>query len=192
MNKVIIAGMALEQPDKLRTTHRTANTGAVTEIEALVHGYYTQVQRLALSLLNDPDDAEDATQEVFIAAARALPDFRGDASLKTWLYTITLNHCRRVRQKRQRQQLLRAPFEKLQNWLSGAPTPEESTARRESDRHLWSAVDSLSEKHRLPFILRYVHGLTALEIAEILALNEGTVHSRLHYARRYLKQKLRE
>lgn len=192
MNKVIIVGMALEQPDKLRTTHRTANTGAVTEIEALVHGYYTQVQRLALSLLNDPDDAEDATQEVFIAAARALPDFRGDASLKTWLYTITLNHCRRVRQKRQRQQLLRAPFEKLQNWLSGAPTPEESTARRESDRHLWSAVDSLSEKHRLPFILRYVHGLTALEIAEILALNEGTVHSRLHYARRYLKQKLRE
>ena len=183
--------MALDQPDKLRTAKRAHTTEANNEIEALVHGYYAQVQRLALSLLNDLDDAEDATQEVFIAAARALPDFRGDASLKTWLYTITLNHCRRVRQKRQRQQMLRAPFEKLQNWLSSAPTPEESTTRREADRRLWDAVDSLSEKHRLPFILRYVHGLTALEIAEILAINEGTVHSRLHYARRYLKQKLR-
>lgn len=184
--------MALEQPDKLRTTQRAAASGATPEIEALVHGYYAQVQRLALSLLDDPDDAEDATQEVFIAAAHALPDFRGDASLKTWLYTITMNHCRRVRQKRQRQQLFRAPFEKLQNWLSGAPTPEETTTRREADHRLWNAVDSLSEKHRLPFILRYVHGLTALEIAEVLAINEGTVHSRLHYARRYLKQKLRE
>lgn len=184
--------MALEQPDKLHTRQRAAATGATTEIEALVHGYYAQVQRLALSLLDDPDDAEDATQEVFIAAAHALPNFRGDASLKTWLYTITLNHCRRVRQKRQRQQLLRAPFEKLQNWFSGTPTPEEAATRREADRRLWNAVDSLGEKHRLPFILRYVHGLTALEIAEILAINEGTVHSRLHYARRYLKQKLRE
>ncbi len=184
--------MALDQPGKLRTADRSTDARVTNEIEALVHGYYAQVQRLALSLLDDPDDAEDATQEVFIAAARALPDFRGDASLKTWLYTITLNHCRRVRQKRQRQQLLRAPLEKLQGWLSGGPTPEESTARRESDRHLWQAVDSLSEKHRLPFILRYVHGLTALEIAEILVINEGTVHSRLHYARRYLKQKLRE
>ncbi len=192
MNRVIIPGMALDQPDKLRTKELLITNGATGEIEMLVHTYYAQVQRLALSLLDDPDEAEDATQEVFIAAARALPRFRGEASLKTWLYTITLNHCRRVGQKRRRQQLLRAPLEKLQNWLTGGPNPEESATRRESDRHLWQTIDSLSEKHRLPFILRYVHGLTALEIAEILTLNEGTVHSRLHYARRYLKQKLRE
>ena len=69
-------------------------------------------------------------------------------------------------------------------------SPEEAAAQNEAHRQLWQAVDSLDEKHRLPVILRYVHELTVAEIAASLGTNEGTIHSRLHYARKALLDRL--
>src|SRR4030095_6915108 len=63
-------------------------------IERLVQTYQGAVYRLALSILDDSDEADDATQEVFVAALRALESFRGNASFKTWLFSITVNVCR--------------------------------------------------------------------------------------------------
>ena len=60
----------------------------------------------------------------------------------------------------------------------------------EAEDLLRQAVAELKEKHRLPIILRYTHNMTAPEIAQVLQISEGTVHSRLHYARRELRQKL--
>jgi RNA polymerase sigma-70 factor (ECF subfamily) len=70
-------------------------------------------------------------------------------------------------------------------------SPEHAVETAERDHDLWAAVDSLDDKHRLVIALRYVHELPVAEIAQVLEINEGTVHSRLHYARRQLARQLR-
>jgi RNA polymerase sigma factor (sigma-70 family) len=89
-----------------------------------------------------------------------------------------------MRKRKARQTL----YNTLQNLhlLQRQPLPEDTYLQTESHDQLWSAVSQLDEKHRLPVILRYAHGLPAAEIAQILDLSEGTVHSRLHYARKKL------
>ena len=155
--------------------------------EALVQHYYAFVYRLALSILDDPDEAEDAAQETFIAAVLNLDRYRGESSLKTWLYTIALNTCRGHLRKRKARQAMRKTWQAIQSVTPKPPTPEESAIQSEGNQLLWTAIDDLDEKHRLPIILRYAHGLSVPEIAQIMAISEGTVHSRLHYARRKLE-----
>ena len=70
------------------------------------------------------------------------------------------------------------------------PPRSKLPSKNEVDQSIWNAVDGLNEKHRLPVILRYVHELTVPEIAHTLHLSQGTVHSRLHYARKELHAQL--
>jgi len=165
-----------------------ANDAAATE--ALVREYYGYVLRLCLSVLDDATEADDAAQETFISAARDLPGYRGEAEPKTWLYAIAINTCRgRLRKRRARQRLensLRAVYSLLQR----SADPEQAIIQDEANWQVWRAVDDLGEKHRLPVILHYVHELSASEIAAVLGLSVGTVHSRLHYARQYLHARL--
>ncbi len=160
-------------------------------IEALVSQYHPYIYRLALSILDDPDEAQDAVQDAFISATMNLDRYRGESSLKTWLYAIALNTCRGHLRKRRARQSMRKTWNAVQSLVSRPPTPEESALRSESDTRLWDAVDDLGEKHRLPVILRYVHSLSVPEIAQIMDINEGTIHSRLHYARRKLQGRLK-
>lgn len=180
------------------------------EIEDLVLQYYPAVVRLALAILDDDpreypgglpavDEAEDVAQETFIAAARSLEDFRGLASPKTWLFSIAINTCRSRLRKRKAQRrlvqvlgLAQRLFGQQDGSGQGAASGVEHRVERdERDRQLWSVVDGLSEKHRLVVVLRYVHELDSAKIAEVLRISEGTVHSRLHYARQRLAEKLR-
>jgi RNA polymerase sigma-70 factor (ECF subfamily) len=154
--------------------------------EALVNRYYASIYRLALSILDNPDDAEDATQETFIAAINNLDGYRGASSLKTWLYAIGLNTCRGHLRKRRARDGMRKAWQNLQALRSGPPTPEQTAMNHENHARLWAAVDALDDKHRLAVILRYAHNMSVSEIAETLDVNEGTVHSRLHYARKKL------
>lgn len=167
-----------------------AQANDTAAIEALVREYYGYVLRLCLSLLDDATEADDAAQETFISAARNLPGYRGDAEPKTWLYAIAVNTCRgRLRKRRARQRLensLRAVYFLFQR----SADPEQAIIQDEANWQVWRAVDDLGEKHRLPVILHYVHELSASEIAAVLGLSEGTVHSRLHYARQYLHARL--
>ncbi len=179
-----MTGMAIDAPD------RPQSQAVGADIEALVYTYYDTIHRLALSILNDANEAGDATQETFIAAARALDQFRGQASLKTWLYTIAINQCRRQMRKRKRQQTLLNAWEAMRSLSPRPSLPEEIMTRTETEDLLRTAVTELKEKHRLPIILYYTHNMAAPEIAEILEMSEGTVYSRLHYARRQLRQKL--
>jgi RNA polymerase sigma-70 factor (ECF subfamily) len=160
----------------------------------MVLEYYAYIHRLALTILDDgsPEafaEADDAAQETFITAHRALAGFRGRASLKTWLTAIAVNTCRARLRKRRLRQTLQSTLRALHLAQQGA-SPEEAAAQNETRRHLWQAVDTLDEKHRLPVILRYVHELTVPEIAVSLGTNEGTIHSRLHYARKTLLDRL--
>lgn len=178
---------AMTQP---RNPHATAAAGTPAEIEELMQAYYAYIHRLARSILNDAAEADDAAQETFIAASRSLDGFRRQASPRTWLTSIAVNQCRgRLRKRKVRQGLLNTLYS-LHLLRPPVVNPEGQAVQSEADRRLWQAVDQLDEKHRLPVVLRYVHELSVPEIAAALDLNEGTVHSRLHYARKSLQAAL--
>jgi len=173
------AALSTEYPTLERTSDALA-------IETLVHLFYADVYRLSISILNDNHEAEDVTQETFIAAATGLDRFRGDSKIKTWLFGIAINVCRsRIRKLRSRQ-MLQSALESLHFLRPRQQTPEEAAERTETRNQLQKAIQALDEKHRLPVILHYIHDLTVPEIAATLGVKPGTVYSRLHYARKKL------
>jgi RNA polymerase sigma-70 factor (ECF subfamily) len=160
-------------------------------IEKMVHTYQKDVYRLALSILDDPEEAEDGTQETFLAALRALSSFREDAAFKTWLFSITINVCRsRLRRGKNRgrlQQILQSLFH-----LRGeVEHPEIKAMQNQADAELWYAIRHLDEKQRIPIVLRYYHDLQIADIATMLNIPPGTVHSRLNHARKKLRALLK-
>lgn len=159
-------------------------------IERLVQTYQRDVYKLALSILDDADEADDATQEIFLSALRALESFHARASFKTWLFSVAINACRnRLQRRRSRGRLEQI----LQNLFQPEQAhPEKEAMQRESDSALWQAVRTLDDKHRIPVILRYYHDLPIAEIAEMLGLPIGTIHSRLNHAREKLRTMLKE
>ena len=162
--------------------------GEPQAIETLVRESQAAVYRVCLSILNDPSDAEDATQETFIAAIKALRGFRGDSAFSTWLYAIAVNNCRRLLKQRKRTSSLRSTYEPgAPAFTDPAPDPELTVIHTEVADALWQAVTTLDEAHRLPVILRYYHELPIAEIAVILDISEGTVHSRLFNARERMR-----
>ena len=161
-------------------------------IERLVQTYQGAVYRLTFSILDDSDEADDATQEVFVSALRALESFRGNASFKTWLFSITINVCRTRLQRHKNRGRLEQILQSLFQLNSKQAHPENETIQSESDSALWQAIHALDDKHRIPVILRYYHDLPVAEIAETLGVPVGTVHSRLNHAREQLRALLKE
>jgi RNA polymerase sigma-70 factor (ECF subfamily) len=162
--------------------------GDETAIAQLVHEHQLGVFRLALSILNDPSEANEATQDVFIAVLRALKSYKEVKSFRSWLYTITLNICRSRLRKRKTQERLRYTLNSIFQVRSQVtPTPEETVIYNEEDAALWEALKTLDEKHQIPLILRYYHDFKIAEIAELMNIKEGTVHSRLSIGRERLR-----
>lgn len=149
------------------------------------------VYRLALSILDDAAEADEAAQDALLAALRAFDSYRGEATFSTWLYTITLNVCRARLRKRQTAERLLRTLKTIFWPLADKPRlPEEDAILNERAADVWQAVNELDERHRLPVILRYYHDFSTDEIARMLTLNEGTVRSRLHTAREQLRVRL--
>ena len=162
-------------------------------VETLVREYRPRLFRLALSILDDgsedgPADADEASQDALLKALRSLDSYRGDAALFTWLYAITVNICRNHLRTRRRRKQMQYLFQNLTSTIENKPQkPEEEVLTHETDTNLLQAVYQLNDKHRTPIILRYYHACSILEIAQILKVPEGTIHSRLNTARRRLK-----
>jgi len=167
--------------------------GDSSAIERFVQTYQQDVYRLALSILDESTEAEDATQDALLAALRALNAFRGASNFKTWLYSITVNICRTRLQHRKRRENLTIALGGIFRIQNSRPrSVEEHAIRSESDSALWKAIHHLDEKHCIPIVLRYYHDLSVAEIANILHIPEGTVHSRLNTARKQLHAVLKE
>lgn len=167
--------------------------GEAQAVEKLIQAYQKEVYRLALSILDDPDEAEEGTQDAFIAVLRALDSFHGESSLKTWIFSITINICRtRLQRRKARERLKQITGELFRLQGKHNPSPEKMVIQAESDSKIQYAIRRLDDKHRLPIILRYYHDLSVAEIAETLAIPQGTVHSRLNSARERLRQVLKE
>jgi RNA polymerase sigma-70 factor (ECF subfamily) len=181
---------AKEQRDFYTHAPITSKNNMVS-LEAIVKRYYSSIYHLTLSIIDDPDDAEDVAQETFIAASMNLNGFRGDADIKTWLYSIAINRSRGHLRKRKTQRNLTSLLQGFQRLRDLSLGPEENALKAEVDDQLWSIIDSMSDKHRIPIILRYVHQLPISEIAEILEIKEGTVHSRLFYAHQKIRGEMK-
>jgi RNA polymerase sigma-70 factor (ECF subfamily) len=166
-------------------------SGNPQAIETLVAEHSPALLRLAGLILGDPVEAEDAVQEAFIAALSALDGYRGDSSLRTWLTSITVNICRsRLRKSKARRKLMAVLGGLLHLKPASAASSEKIAAENVDRRVLWQAIQGLDEDHRLPVILRYYLDLPAYEIARMLGIPAGTVHSRLFTARQRLRQVL--
>lgn len=170
-----------------------SQSGDPAAVEAVVRTFQPELLHLAGAILRDPDEAEEAVQDALMAALAALDDYTGRAAFKTWLFSITINACRRrLRRRRARERLSRVL--QMIFWVAGGPPahPEELLIRDETRTAVRHAVEALEEKHRLPVVLFYDHELSIAEIAETLDLPQGTVLSRLHNARLKLRQALKD
>ena len=161
-------------------------------IEMFVRQYEGNVFRLALSMVGDDAEANEITQETFLAALRALPSYQERQSLKAWLYTIALNQSRsHLRQRKVSERLKSSLASIFRLEIQKQDTPEEAIVREEKGSDIWHALNQLDERHRIIVILRYFHELPIAEISQILAIPEGTIHSRLHSAREKLRAALK-
>jgi RNA polymerase sigma-70 factor (ECF subfamily) len=160
-------------------------------IEILVRQYEAGVFRLALSIVGDQAEASEITQETFIAALQSLRSYQEKKSFKAWLYTITLNYSRSYLRKRKIVERLRTTLTTVFRVETEKQiSPEEAVLKNEKEAAIWSSLSQLDERHRIVIVLRYFHELSISEISEILSVNEGTIHSRLHNAREKLRDAL--
>jgi RNA polymerase sigma-70 factor (ECF subfamily) len=174
-------------------THLLANcqAGDVQAIAELVEAYRPALFRLALSILDDPAEADEAAQDAFVAALGALGGYRREAAFSTWLYAITVNVCRgRLRRRGARQRLRRALEALLRLNPGHPPRPEEHALQAEARADVWQAVQALPEPQRLAVVLRYYHDLRLGEIAAVLGVTERTVNNRLRAAHARLRGQL--
>lgn len=171
--------------------------GSRSEFARLVERYSGQVYRLALKILNDPQDAEDVLQETFIKALRGLSSFEGRSSLSTWLYRIAVNEALMAVRKR-KPDVVQMDAEKDDGEGQSEPVeivdwcclPEGELMSTESRQFLDQAVQQLTPALRTVFVLRDVEGLSVKETAETLGITEVTVKTRLLRARLKLREAL--
>lgn len=154
-----------------------------TDITEIARQHYTLVYRFCARRVG-VEAAQDVAQETFITAQRALKNFRGDSSLRTWLLGIAHNECRRLSRTRR----LEAPAIELQEAKDDAPF-EQMIVDRQA---LSEALNKLSPEHREVVLLHEVEGLSYDEAAIVIGVPAGTVKSRLHHAFLNLRKSLQE
>jgi RNA polymerase sigma-70 factor (ECF subfamily) len=171
----------------------TANADAFDLVFNVHHDY---VYGLARNLLGNPQDAEDVTQDVFLRVYKALPSYQPErASIRTWLTRLAVNACQSHRRRNFLRSLLsRTPDEGEetpdQEDLSLWGAPEAHAVQTELRQAVKQVLAKLKLEHRTVVILHYYLDLSCQEIARILECPEGTVYSRLHYARRVVQAQL--
>jgi RNA polymerase sigma-70 factor, ECF subfamily len=171
--------------------------GNAHEFHNLIRPHERSVYIMALSLLQNEADAEDAAQEAFLKAFRNLAQFRGEAKFGTWLVSITLNEARsRLRSKKNIKMESLDEAQEGQGNVSPAllrdwrEVPSEALERKEVRLLLQQAISDLAPIYREVFLLRDVEELSVSESAEALGISIASVKVRLHRARMMLQKKL--
>ncbi|HEU4385070.1 MAG TPA: sigma-70 family RNA polymerase sigma factor [Anaeromyxobacteraceae bacterium] len=170
-----------------------ARRGDRRALEELLSRHERRVYRFGLKMCRDAEDAKDVLQDTLLAVARGVKDFRGAASVSTWLYTIARSFCIKKRRRSkfapaEESSLERDSATEVREIADTARTPDESLAGRQIETALEEAIGSLAPMYREVLVLRDVEGLTAPEVAEVLGLTVEAVKSRLHRARVAVRQ----
>ncbi len=180
------------------TLVRGLQRGSTHSFEQLLERYQDSIYSFVYQLLDDPSEAPDVTQEVFLKVFRKIGEFRGDSSLKTWVYRIAVheasNRRRWFARHRRREVSHDAHADNGgRDWelpAAAAETPFDSAQRREVRMVLESGLRELDERLRQAVVLRDIEGLGYNEIAETLGISPGTVKSRILRGREALKKRL--
>jgi len=176
---------------------KQVQAGDVAAFDRLILKYRERVFGIVYNLTANREDAADLTQDAFIKAFQSINRFQGHCAFFTWLYKIavntTLSHLRKNR--------MRSFFslEKLHEDGTNAQILEQLTDKKGADRDTYlqelkeklnEALQKLSIPHRTVITLFEIDGLSHSEIAEVMGCSEGTVRSRLHYAKQFLQGEL--
>ena len=180
-------------PELVRAVQR-GESGAMDE---LIRATYASVYALCRRLLNDPADAADATQEVYLRVVRSVLGFRAEAAFGTWLHRVTVNVCATAARKRgdvrARGQVAGATAfaaPDSPDELAADDDTEDRVADLEQSRRVAAAIEELPADARAVVVLRDVQGLSTKETAAMLGISESAVKVRLHRAHAALRKRM--
>jgi RNA polymerase sigma-70 factor, ECF subfamily len=158
---------------------------AASEFGDLYTEHSRAIYYLALRLLSDPQKAEDATHDVFVKAFRKMDQFRGEASWRTWLYRIAINHCRNLQQTWHDRHMISNADEAI--WDT-APSPADSPLRvletKELGQRIQKALDALPDEYRLLLLLVADEQLSYEQVGALTEQTADAVRGKLHRARK--------
>jgi RNA polymerase sigma-70 factor (ECF subfamily) len=158
---------------------------APSEFADLYNEHSRAIYYLALRFLGDPEKAEDATHDVFLKAFRKMDQFRGEASWRTWIYRIAINHCRNLQQSWHGRHVFSNADEAV--WES-EPAKTDSPLRvletKELGQRIQKALDELPDEYRLLLLLVADQELSYEEVGELTGQSPDAVRGKLHRARK--------
>jgi RNA polymerase sigma-70 factor, ECF subfamily len=195
---VYTLGMEQSVTTRLMTVPVEDPSEEIQDFDRVVATYQPSVFRFLLASLRDRDEAETLTQECFLRAFRHRRQFRGSASVKTWLMQIAVNLIRDRARNRRLQFWRRTQMSAVEvcdlpgGFVNRGVSPESLALLKEQVRGIWQATRHLSEKQRSVFLLRFVEEMDILEIAEALDIREGTVKAHLSRALRNVRDHIRK
>ena len=168
---------------------RQFNRGDESAFDTIVEQYSAEIALLANRLLGWPGDVEDVTQDTFLAAFLGLKKFRCECSLKTWLFTITINKCRTHRYK---QMLRLRRFSQAAKEASATlhRSADDASMDNETFEHVRRTVKAMPPKYREVVVLKYLEALPTDQVAQILGITKNALQVRLNRARKHLKDNL--
>ncbi|MEY4566357.1 MAG: polymerase sigma factor SigW [Planctomycetota bacterium] len=179
--------------------HR-AKAGGFSAFRQLINQLQPRIYRMALQILQQPQDAEDVTQQTFLALIEHIQDFREESSLTTWALRITTNFALKILRKKRTEKVFSMSQLSSEDNYSDMPHPEfiapwtltaeEILQQQEIHEELDLALSQLDDKYRLVFILRDIQSLSVQDTAQALDLTESTVKVRLLRARLALRERL--
>ncbi len=168
--------------------YQRAVDGEARALERLVRDHYPSVYRLAYKWCGVQQDAEDITQEVFVRMVRKLHTFNQAASIKTWLYRITLNTARDFHRKTANRRKHESAFAREEGCGNPVPCADSQTEAK----RIYQAIDRLPEKQKSAVLLVFSEELSHKEAARVLQCSESTISWRVFMARKRLKKLLNE
>jgi RNA polymerase sigma factor (sigma-70 family) len=170
--------------------------GEESAFKEIVDSSQGLVYNTALGIVQNPEDAEDVTQEVFVQLYESIHSFKGESKLSTWLYRITvskaMDHLRKKKRKK-RFAFVQSLFGANEELVHDPPDfvhPGVSLDNKEKAAELFKAIDLLPDKQKIAFTLNRIEGLSYQEISEVMKLTVASVESLLHRARKNLRKTL--